>query len=103
MSMTCGPTVPPSTGSCTDLPVESSVRVTVPVVTLLPSIDAPLLLHRKKRLPIGDKIGRSAAIGKHRAWSTRHHPPRCALHQEGSGRVLSARRGVGDPAETLLA
>src|ERR1700757_2902613 len=64
MSMTCGPIVPPSTGSSTDLPVELSVNVIVPVTILFPSIDPPLSLCPQAVAGFDRKIGFSHAIGK---------------------------------------
>src|ERR1700749_3940800 len=64
MSMTRGPIVPPNTGSSTDFPVSLSVSVIVPVVILLPSIDAPLSLRLHAVAGFGPKIGLLLALGK---------------------------------------
>src|SRR5215469_5945654 len=64
MSTTCGPIVPPSTGSSTDFPVELSVNVIVPVTILFPSIDPPLSLCPQAVAGFDRKIGFSHAIGK---------------------------------------
>src|SRR6266481_2609891 len=90
MSMTRGPTVPPSTGSSTDLPVSLSVKVIVPVVMLFPSIDAPHSL----RLAVAEfsrKISIRSTIGKPFAVARLPTPSAAA----GVG-------GVGHPSERLL-
>src|SRR5579875_3842444 len=91
MSMTRGPIVPPSTGSCTDLPVASSVSVTVPVVRLLPSIDAPHIAAPRRRL---FDIRQNMPL----SWDSQT----LALSRS---REITGRRGedVGNPAEALLA
>src|SRR5437016_8861153 len=86
MSMTCGPIVPPSTGSSIDFPVALSVNVIVPVVILFPSIDPPLSLCPQAVAGFGQENRLLE-----RDWQT------CALRRQ---RRLG---NVGDPCEGLRA
>src|SRR5437667_11344008 len=111
MSITRGPTVPPSTGSSTDLPVSLSVKVIVPVVILFPSIDAPHSLCLavagfSRKISIRSPLGKPFAGARLPTPSAAagggiRHPAECFRpaenlhHDEDAGR--GCRPGQGGP------